>query len=90
MARSPKSQKNTPARQAAQAKYNSKPEQKKRRAARNAARREMIAAGRVRKGDGKDIAHKDNNPHNNAKSNLKVQSPSSNRSIPRDKNGKRA
>lgn len=90
MARSPKSQKNTPARQRAQAKYNSKPEQKKRRAARNAARREMIAAGRVRKGDGKDIAHKDNNPHNNTASNLAVQSPSKNRSVPRDKNGKRA
>ena len=83
------SQKNTPARQRAQAKYNAKPEQKKRRAARNAARREMIRQGRVRKGDGKDIAHKDNNPHNNAASNLKVQSPSTNRSIPRDQTGRR-
>ena len=54
----------TKARQRAQAKYNSKPEQKKRRASRNAARAKMIAAGKVRKGDGKDVAHKNNNPKN--------------------------
>lgn len=90
MARSPKSQKNTPARQRAQAKYNAKPEQKKRRAARNAARREMIRQGKVSKGDGKDVAHKDNNPHNNAASNLRVQAPSKNRSVARNKDGKRA
>ena len=42
----------TPARQRAQKKYNAKPEQKKRRAQRNAARRKMIASGRAKKGDG--------------------------------------
>lgn len=49
---------NTPGRQAAQKRYNAKPEQKKNRAKRNAARRAMIRAGRVRKGDGKDVDHK--------------------------------
>lgn len=82
-------QKNTPARQRAQAKYNSKPEQKLRRASRNAARREMMKQGRVCKGDGKDVAHKDNNPRNNSPSNLRVQSPTANRSVPRNKAGRR-
>lgn len=83
------SQKNTPARQKAQKKYNSKPAQKKRRAARNAARRQMIKAGKARKGDGKDVAHRDNNPRNNKRSNLKIQSKSKNRSIKRTKSAKR-
>jgi len=52
----------TKGRQAAQKRYNSKPEQVKRRTARNTARRRMIAAGKVRKGDGKDVDHKDGNP----------------------------
>lgn len=77
--------KNTPARQRAQAKYNAKPEQKKRRAARNAARREMIKAGKARKGDGKDVMHKNGNPLNNSKSNLKMGSKTENRSYPRTK-----
>jgi hypothetical protein len=79
----------TKARQRAQAKYNSKPEQKKRRAQRNAARRKMIAAGKVKKGDGKDVAHLNNNPHDNRKSNLAVQSKAKNRSFPRNKNAGR-
>ncbi len=83
------SQKNTPARQRAQAKYNAKPEQKKRRAQRNAARRKMIAAGKVRKGDGKDVAHKDNNTGNNTMRNLLVQPPAKNRSFKRDKKARR-
>lgn len=78
-------QKNTPARQRAQAKYNSKPAQLKRRAQRNAARAQMVKAGKVRKGDGKDVAHKNNNPANNSPSNLAVQSKAKNRSFPRNK-----
>lgn len=62
------------------------PEAKKKRASRNAARAEMAKAGKVRKGDGKDVAHKDNNPLNNSKNNLKVQSASKNRSYARTKN----
>lgn len=79
----------TEARQRAQAKYNSKPEQKKRRAQRNAARRKMIAAGKARKGDGKDVAHLDNNPHNNKSSNLRMQSKAKNRSFARTSTGRR-
>lgn len=90
MATGPNSQKNTPARQRAQAKYNKKPIQKKRRAQRNAARRKMMKAGKVRKGDGKDVAHKNNNTANNSASNLAVQSKAKNRSFKRNKQAKRA
>ena len=62
------------------AQYHAKPEQKKERASRNSARRQAEAAGRVRKGDGKDIDHKDSNPTNNAPSNLRVRSRKANRS----------
>jgi hypothetical protein len=79
----PNSQKNTEARQRAQAKYNSKPEQKKKRAARNKARREMIEAGKARKGDGKDVMHKDGNALNNSPSNWRMGSKKENRSYPR-------
>lgn len=37
--------------------YHGTPEQKKRRADRNAARRKAIRDGRVRKGDGKELDH---------------------------------
>ncbi len=84
------SQKNTPARQRAQKKYNAKPEQKKRRAQRNAARRKMIAAGKARKGDGKDVAHKNNNTADNSSGNLTMQSKAKNRSFKRDSNARRA
>ena len=79
----------TKARQEAQARYNKKPEQKKRRAQRNAARRKMIAAGKAKKGDGKDVAHLDNNPHNNSSKNLQMQSKAKNRSFARNKNAGR-
>jgi hypothetical protein len=84
-----KTKKNTPARQAAQRKYNSKPEQKRRRAMRNKARAMMMKAGKVRKGDGRDVAHKDDNPMNSDPSNFLIQSPSKNRSVPRGSTGKR-
>lgn len=54
-------------------------EQKKRRAARNKARRFMERAGRVSKGDGKEVDHKDHNPLNNSSSNLRVVSQKTNR-----------
>lgn len=79
----------TKARQRAQAKYNSKPAQKKRRAQRNAARRKMIAAGKARKGDGKDVAHLNNNPHDNRASNLRMQTKAKNRSFRRTKTARR-
>ena len=45
--------------------YQSKPSQKKKRASRNAARRKMTSDGKVSKGDGKDVAHKNGNPRDN-------------------------
>jgi hypothetical protein len=89
VATGPNSQKNTKARQRAQAKYNAKPEQKKRRAKRNAARRAMIRAGKARKGDGKDVAHKNGNPNDNRKSNLTVQSKKKNRSYARTRSARK-
>ena len=59
--------------------YHSKPEQKKRRASRNAARRLMIQKGKARKGDGKDVDHKNRNPLNNSLKNLRVVSQKKNR-----------
>ena len=60
--------------------YHAKPEQKKNRASRNKARTLLSSVGRVRKGDGKDIDHRDGNPKNNSKSNLSVMSKRRNRS----------
>ena len=62
-----------------QRKYNSSAEQKKNRASRNAARRAAEKAGKVRKGDGRDVDHKNMNPKDNRKSNLQVMSKSKNR-----------
>lgn len=67
------------------ANYQGKPEQVANRAKRNAARREMEKAGRVSKGDGKDVDHatpiaKGGGNHNG---NLRVTSKSKNRSFPR-------
>ena len=62
-----------------QRKYNSQPEQKKRRAERNAARAKMEAAGKVRKGDGKDVDHKNHNTKDKSSSNLRVMDRSKNR-----------
>lgn len=65
-----------------QRKYNSSELQKKRRAQRNAARREMEKAGKVSRGDGKDVdhvKHKAKGKLNNSKSNLRVMDASKNR-----------
>lgn len=61
--------------------YHAKPEQKKKRAMRNAARRELTAEGRVHKGDGKEVDHKKplRAGGSNAASNLRVTSQSKNR-----------
>ena len=59
--------------------YHSKPKQKKNRASRNGARRIM----KKKLGSsilGRDVDHKDRNPRNNSRSNLRVRSKSSNRS----------
>lgn len=65
--------------------YKKKPEQVKKRVQRNAARRKMEAAGKVRKGDGKDVDHKNGKTSNNSMSNLRAIPKSKNRSYPRTK-----
>ena len=70
--------------------YHGKPEQIKRRNARNAARSKMVKAGAAKKGDGKDVAHRNGNPRDNRRGNLKVVSKTSNRSYARTRtSGKR-
>ena len=70
--------------------YHADDKQKKRRAKRNAARRELEKEGVVRKGDGKDVNHKKplSKGGGNSRSNLEVTSKSKNRSFARTKNGK--
>lgn len=70
------------------AKYHARPEQKKNRAARNAARAKMAKAGKVKKGDGKDVAHvKAMDKGGTNGTGLRVESRSTNRSFRRDSKG---
>ena len=69
--------------------YQGTDKQKKRRASRNTARNRALKSGKVRKGDGKDIHHKDGNPKNNSKKNLVVKSKSKNRSFARTKKARK-
>ena len=59
--------------------YHGTPAQKKARASRNAARAAEVKKGTVRKGDGKEVDHKDGNPLNNLPSNRQVMSRTANR-----------
>lgn len=69
--------------------YTSKPEVKKKRAEQNAARRAMEKAGKVHKGDGKDVDHKRalSKGGTNSSSNLRVVSAHQNRSFSRNADG---
>ena len=60
--------------------YHSRPEQRKNRSSRNLARRIMKKKLGIKKIRGKDIDHKDKNPMNNSRKNLRVRSKSYNRS----------
>jgi hypothetical protein len=60
--------------------YHSKPEQRKRRAGRVQARRDMVKKYGKMNIKGKDVDHIDRNPNNNSPSNLRIQSRSANRS----------
>lgn len=60
-------------------KFQSSEEAKKDRASRNSARRSALKAGRVHKGDGKEIDHRNSNPTDNSSSNLRVVSRHTNR-----------
>ena len=60
--------------------YHSRPEQIANRSSRNKARRKMVAAGKAKPGDGKDVDHRDGDPQNNARSNLSILGRRANRS----------
>lgn len=64
-------------------KYHSRPEQMANNRARKKARRELEAEGKVKPFDGKDVDHKTplKRGGSNGKSNLRVQSKSTNRSV---------
>ena len=67
--------------------YQGKPEQRKNRAKRNAARRALEKTGKVKKGDGKDVDHAIplSKGGGNLGSNLRVKSAHANRSFKRNK-----
>tara|TARA_B100000497_G_C7470032_1_gene289650 strand:+ start:414 stop:656 length:243 start_codon:yes stop_codon:yes gene_type:complete len=71
-------------------KYQGTAQQKKNRASRNSARNALKKAGVVKKGDGKDVNHRNGNPRDNSPKNLSVTTKRANRSFPRNsKAGKR-
>lgn len=67
--------------------YIDRPEQRAANAARKRARRLLEAEGKAKPFDGKDVDHRNSNPHDNSKSNLRVMDKSKNRG--RTKNGKK-
>jgi len=69
--------------------YHGKPKQKKRRAERNASRSKLMKAGKVKKGDKKDVHHKDNDTKNRHSSNLSVVSQQYNRKLKPKLKGKK-
>ena len=69
--------------------YQKQSTQKKNRASRNAARNILLKQGKVKKGDGKDVSHRNGNPRDNRTSNLAVKSKTANRSFRRTRNAKK-
>ena len=69
--------------------YHGTPEQIKRRDSRNAANAIAKKKGIVKKGDGKDVAHKNGNPKDNSSKNLVAQLQSKNRSFSRTAKAKK-
>jgi len=65
--------------------YLGTPEQMERNAGRSRARRLAIKKGLAKRGDGKDIHHKDNNPLNNDPKNLSSVTQKYNRTEPRNR-----
>ena len=63
--------------------YHGTPEQMEKNRARKRARYAMEKAGKAKRGDGKDVHHKDNNPLNNDPKNLSLVSQHYNRKEPR-------
>ena len=64
--------------------YHGTTKQRANRSKRVLARRKMIKKGKVSKGDGKDVNHKDGNPQNNSMNNLEPMSASKNRAMHED------
>ena len=67
----------------------STPKDKAENASRKRARRILEKEGVVKKGDGKDVDHKNRNPKSNGRSNLRAQPKSTNRSFSRKANAKK-
>ncbi len=67
----------------------STPEEMAKNASRKAARRKLVKAGVVKKGDGKDVDHQNRNPKDNSTKNLKAKPKSVNRSFSRKVNAKK-
>ena len=70
--------------------YHSRPEQKKKRASRNAARRAALKSGKVKKGNSLDVHHRNGNPMDNSLSNLRAVHKSKNRSFARTRTARKA
>ena len=70
--------------------YQKQSTQKKNRASRNAARNLLMQQGKVTKGDGKDVAHRNGNPRDNRPKNLAVSSKRANRSFRRTRTARKA
>ena len=71
-----------------EAQYENSPEQVKNRMARNRARAKLMREGKVKKGDGKDVAHvKAFDKGGTNKEGVRVESKSANRSFKRDSKG---
>jgi len=49
----------------------------------------MVKAGKAKKGDGKDVDHKNGNPRDNSRKNLKMKTKAMNRSFPRNSKAKK-
>lgn len=64
--------------------YQGSAKQRKNRSKRVLARRKMIKLGKVKKGDGVDVNHKDGNPRNNNTNNLEPMSAHKNRAMHED------
>lgn len=71
-------------------KYDKSPKRMKDNRARKKARYSMLKAGRASTNDGKDVDHKNGNPRDNSKSNLRMLGRAKNRSIKRNKNAEKA
>jgi len=71
-------------------KYDKSPKRMADNRARKKARSLLERAGKAKRGDGKDVDHKDGNPRNNSPKNLRSVGRAANRSIRRNKKAGKA